>query len=51
MLRALGQTRRETMAQFILEGLALGSVGGGLGLVLGTLMARGALSAGSSGTR
>jgi putative ABC transport system permease protein len=43
VLRALGVTRRGITALFLAEGLGFGVVGGALGLVLGTWMARGAL--------
>ena len=45
VLRALGLTRRETLVQFIIEGLVLGVIGGALGLILGAALARGALGA------
>src|SRR5262249_30324836 len=41
MLRALGVTRRELFAVLMLEGLGLGVVATGLGLLLGLLLARG----------
>jgi putative ABC transport system permease protein len=40
MLRGLGVTRRQIAAQFLGEGLLLGAVGGALGLIIGTLVAR-----------
>ena len=43
VLRALGVTRRGIAALFLAEGLSFGVVGGALGLVLGTWLARGAL--------
>ena len=45
MLRSLGVTRRRIRGMFIGEGLAIGLVGSGLGLVLGTLFAQGAVGA------
>lgn len=45
ILRALGVRRREVVAMFLGEGLLYGAVGGALGLVLGTLFARGTLAA------
>lgn len=44
ILRSLGVTRRQVLAQFLVEGLALGVVGSTIGLLLGTLMARLALA-------
>lgn len=45
MLRSLGVTRGQIRALFLGEGLAIGLVGAGLGLVFGTLFAQGALGA------
>jgi len=40
VLRSLGATRGQVTRLFLLEGLLLGGAGSGLGLVLGTLLAR-----------
>ena len=48
VLRAVGMTRRQVAAMFVGEGATFGVVGAGLGLVLGTLLARAALGAVSS---
>jgi len=44
-LRALGLTRGATLRLFLAEGLAVGAAGTALGLVFGTVLARGALGA------
>ncbi len=43
ILRSLGVTRRQIIVQFLSEALFLGVVGSIIGLLLGTVMARGAL--------
>ncbi|MEB3284324.1 MAG: FtsX-like permease family protein [Candidatus Sericytochromatia bacterium] len=45
MLRALGALRRQIFSIFALEALLVGLLGGGLGLLLGSLLARGAVAA------
>ncbi len=45
ILRGLGVTRREVTTLFLMEGLALGVMGSGIGLALGTILARGTLQA------
>jgi hypothetical protein len=44
LLRVLGVTRRQLLTQVLLEGTLLGAAGSLLGLLLGTLLARAALS-------
>lgn len=45
IMRSLGVTRRQVVLQFLGEAAFLGVIGSGLGLALGTLLARGALGA------
>eukprot|EP01036_Dinobryon_divergens_P016305 gene16305-22098_t len=44
LLRVMGVTRRQLLTQVLLEGTLLGAAGSLLGLLLGTLLARAALS-------
>lgn len=45
VMRSLGVTRKQVVFQFLGEAAFLGVIGSGLGLALGTVMARGALGA------